>query len=77
MDNKLVAAQTQEDYEQFMLGFRLGYPVEGDAPPTVPDTDNAAFQLGLAQGQAAQEPEDYYCGLHGFVPISHFPCTGE
>lgn len=26
---------------------------------------------------SAQEPEEYYCGLHGFVPISHFPCPGE
>lgn len=68
----------QEDYEQFMLGFRYAYPVEGDDLPTVPDTNSAAFQCGFAGGKAAsQEPEDYYCGLHGFVPISHFPCPGK
>lgn len=26
---------------------------------------------------AVHEPEDYYCGIHGFVPISHFPCPGK
>lgn len=42
---------SQEEYEQYMMGFRLGFPVEDDPPPIIPDEDNVAFQRGLADGQ--------------------------
>jgi hypothetical protein len=46
-------ATSQEDYEQFMQGFRLGFPLIGDPP--IPMSDNPHFQRGLTAGRASFE----------------------
>jgi hypothetical protein len=44
-----------EDYEQFMEGFRLGYPLIGDPP--IEESDNPHFQRGLAAGRTSFEAD--------------------
>ena len=46
---------TQEECEQYMMGFRLGVPLEGEPPATIPDANTASFQRGLQAGQSAFE----------------------
>ncbi|MEO8955238.1 MAG: hypothetical protein ABI465_11795 [Ktedonobacteraceae bacterium] len=46
------------DYELFLMGFRLGYPMPGDSSPTVPDKNSPAFQRGLEAGKAAASQEE-------------------
>ena len=49
--NQAAEDTTQEDYEQFMLGFRLGCPVEEDVETTILGKSTPAFQRGLAAGR--------------------------
>jgi hypothetical protein len=41
---------TQEEYDAFMVGFRLGFPCAGDPPATIENAGNEHFRKGLQAG---------------------------
>jgi hypothetical protein len=55
---------SQEEYDNYMTGYRLGHPLVGELPITVEHPDNADFQRGLAAGmrdfKRAGRPQIHY-----------------
>lgn len=51
-------AITQEEYENFMNGFRRGFPVEGDPEPIIPENPSERYLEGLENGRQAYEENE-------------------
>ncbi len=79
LEPEIMQTYSQEEYEQYMIGYRLGYPLVGEPSVTVPAPSNPMFQRGLREGHAAFEqagqPQISYenrmkclaCGHSGYV----------
>lgn len=49
--NKNRASEEQDNYESYMTGFRLGFPVDEDEPGAYDiDPNNSEFRRGLVDG---------------------------
>lgn len=44
--------RSEETVEEYMQGFRLGFPLVGEPSVTIDNPSGRYFQLGLAAGQA-------------------------
>ncbi len=68
LEPEIMQTYSQEEYEQYMIGYRLGYPLVGEPPITVPTLGNPMFQRGLREGHAAFEqagrPQIFYEGVN-------------